>query len=154
MIVALLGALPAHAWAQAHEPVLPGWMAGCWEQSDGDRWTEECWMPPRGGLMLGAGRTGKADQVTEWETTQIVLGDRAASDHAVVRMAFWAAPNGTGRTAFAWSPDGKLGVTFHNVANDYPQRIRYWRDGEKLMAEISMEDGSRAMRWSYTRTSR
>jgi hypothetical protein len=143
--------LAAGVTAPSDEPQLPGWMTGCWETHDGDSWTEECWMAPRGGLMLGASRSGKGDQVTEWEAMQIVLRDKTASDHAIVRMAFWAEPNGTGRTAFGWSPRPMPGVTFYNAANDYPQRIRYWREGDALIAEIAMEDGSKPMRWTYRR---
>jgi hypothetical protein len=40
-------------------------------------------------------------------------------------------------------------IIFVNPAHDYPQRIRYWQDGRRLNAEISLKDGSRAMRWLY-----
>ena len=33
------------------------WLAGCWEQKDAQRHVEEQWMAPRGGTMLGMGRT-------------------------------------------------------------------------------------------------
>jgi hypothetical protein len=52
-------------------PTLPGWMAGCWEQRSGDKWTEECWTAPRAGIMLGSGRSGKGDALREWEVMQI-----------------------------------------------------------------------------------
>lgn len=136
------------AAAAQQEPKLPEWMAGCWEQRSGDRWTEECWMPPRGGIMLGSGRSGTGDRVSEWEATQIVL-TRQAGDGPVARMAFWAAPGGGGRTSFAWNQSDLPGVTFVNAAHDYPQRIRYWREGERLMAETSLADGSKARRWTY-----
>lgn len=145
--IAGLGFALSAAAALQQEPKLPEWMAGCWEQRSGDRWSEECWMPPRGGIMLGAGRSGTGDRVSEWEATQIVLdgGDPA------VRMAFWAAPGGRDRTSFAWGPSDLPGVTFANAAHDYPQRIRYWREGERLMAETSLADGSKPRRWSYQR---
>jgi hypothetical protein len=65
--LALVGAAP---------PAVPdvndlGWMAGCWEQRDGDRWTEECWTAPRGGLMLGGSRAGRGDSISEWESLRI-----------------------------------------------------------------------------------
>ncbi len=44
-----------------------------------------------------------------------------------------------------------LTALFANAAHDYPQRIRYWREGETLNAEISLLDGSKAMRWQYKR---
>jgi hypothetical protein len=125
-------------------------MAGCWEQKQADSWTEECWTRPRGGMMLGSGRSGHGDVIDDWETMQIVL-DQGSDDGPVVRMAFWAAPNGGSRTLFGWQPDEEPGLTFFNLANDYPQRIRYWREGDALMAEISMADGSKRVRWTYRR---
>lgn len=141
MTFATLAALVLAAGA----PALPEWMAGCWEQLDGTRWTEECWTVPRGGIMLGGSRTGTGDRTTEWEVNQIVRDDPATG----APLTFYAAPGGTRRTAFAWSPDAGPGLTFRNATNDYPQRIRYWREGALLRAEIAMADGSRAMRWTY-----
>jgi hypothetical protein len=139
--------------AAGQEPKLPESMVGCWEQRSGDRWTEECWMPPRGGIMLGSGRSGTGDRVSEWEAIQIVL-DRQNGDGPAARMAFWAAPGGVNRTMFAWNPSDLPGVTFVNAAHDYPQRIRYWREGERLMAETSLADGSKPRRWTYDRVAR
>jgi hypothetical protein len=42
-------------------------------------------------------------------------------------------------------------VRFEDRSHDYPQRVRYWRDGEALLAEISMLDGTKAMRWRFRR---
>jgi hypothetical protein len=142
--------LPAAASAQSAEPQLPAWLAGCWEMRDGDRWAEECWTVPRGGMMLGSGRAGVGDRVASWENMRIALNE-PAGEGPVVRMAFVAAPGGVGWTTFGWSPSPDSGVTFHNVANDYPQRVRYWREGELLKAEISLEDGSNAMGWTFRR---
>ena len=33
------------------------WLQGCWELSSGNRVVEEQWTRPRGGIMLGVGRT-------------------------------------------------------------------------------------------------
>jgi hypothetical protein len=38
-----------------------------------------------------------------------------------------------------------------NAQHDYPQRIRYWRDGKYLIAETALADGSKAQRWRYSR---
>ena len=129
------------------EPTLPGWMAGCWEQRSGEDWTEECWTAPGGGVMLGSARTVVGGKLRDWEAMQIMLHDPGSD----AKMVFWAAPNGGDRTAFAWSPRDLSGVTFYNVAHDYPQRVRYWREGDLLLAEIAMADGSRPMRWTYRR---
>lgn len=147
---AILAALPAAAVAQSAEPQLPSWLAGCWEMREGERWAEECWTIPRGGMMLGSGRAGLGERVVSWENMRIAL-DEPAGDGPSVRMAFVAAPGGTGWTTFAWSPSDEAGVTFHNSANDYPQRVRYWRDGDQLKAEVSLADGSNPTRWTFRR---
>jgi hypothetical protein len=135
--------------AQAEEPELPGWMAGCWEQRSGERWAEECWTAPRGGMMLGTGRAGVGEQVSSWETMRIARGE-TGTDGVPLPMAFVGAPSGLGWTVFAWSPSEGEGVEFANAAHDYPQRIRYWREGDKLRARISVLDGSRAVEWTYS----
>jgi hypothetical protein len=148
----------ASALLGAASPAVPdvddlGWLAGCWEQRDGDRWTEECWTRPRGGMMFGSSRAGRGETITEWESLRI---QRQApnGDGPVVRLGYLASPGGSGWTLFAWSPTKGPGITFFNVANDYPQRIRYWREGAELVAEIALEDGSRARRWRYRKTGR
>lgn len=128
----------------ADAPALPGWMAGCWEQVGGDRWTEECWMAPRGGMMLGSGRSGRGAAVREWEATQIV----AERDG---RLVYWASPGGAARIAFPMASRTADEIVFANPAHDYPQRIRYWRQGAMLGAETSLADGGRPARWMYRR---
>ena len=145
--VGLAGAAPADETAPV---ALPGWMAGCWEQRTGESWTEECWTGPRAGMMMGSGRSGSGDVTGDWEVMQIML-DQPDGDGPVVRMAFWGSPKGADRTMFAWSPSKDLGVTFRNDAHDYPQRIRYWREGSELVAEVALKDGSNARRWRYQR---
>ena len=142
-------AILAAAMAATTAPQLPEWMAGCWELHSQERWTEECWSGPRGGMMIGYSRSGTADIVSEWETMQIVRED--SDDPAVVKLGFWASPQGAKRTLFAWVPADEPGVTFVNLENDYPQRIRYWREGADLLAEISLENGSRPRRWRFSR---
>ena len=135
--------LLAAAAAGTDKTALPDWMAGCWESQDGTRWTEECWTDPRAGLMLGSARSIDGERLVSWEAMQIMADPGAG-------LAFWASPNGNGRTRFVSQPWEK-GLSFANAANDYPQRVRYWREGDLLMAEIAMADGSKSMRWSFRR---
>ena len=125
-------------------PVLPGWMAGCWIEETGDAWTEECWTAARRGSMLGSGRVGTGASLRSWEVMQILGGPDG--------LAFWAAPGGANRTRFALVSSTATEIVFANPANDYPQRIRYWRAGAMLKAEISLADGSKPMRWSFRRS--
>ena len=142
MIAAILAAdVPA--------PALPAWMAGCWEQRSGEKWTEECWTAPRAGIMLGSGRSGTGGVLDNWEVMQI---ERVETDDPVIDpITFYGAPRGKNPTAFAWVRNGKgAGITFVNAGHDYPQQIRYWREGKYLMAETSLADGTKAQRWRYS----
>lgn len=130
--------------AQAPAPAMPGWMAGCWiEQKAPDRWVEECWTSAKGGVMLGSGRTGRGDHVASWEMMQIIQDEEG--------LSFWASPNGAGRTQFRWKQGDTPGVTFHRATHGYPQIVRYWREGEELMAETALANGTRVQRWRYRR---
>ena len=139
-----LAMLFAAASAHAEQGSLPAWLTGCWEQTDGERWVEDCWMGPRGDIMLGAGRSGRGEQLAVWESMQIGRGEDGM-------LTFWASPEGAPRVAFAVQAQGPRDVTFLNRAHDYPQRVRYWRDGDRLRAEIAMADGSRAVSFSFVR---
>lgn len=124
------------------QPELPGWMAGTWMTEDGADWANEMWTDPRGGLMLGVGRMGFGPQLKTWEMLQI----RVKPDG---RISYFAQPNGRAPTEFPLVLISEEAIEFANPAHDYPQRIRYWRQGKLLMAEISRIDGSDAMRWNY-----
>jgi hypothetical protein len=127
---------------------MPDWMAGCWEQRKGDEWTEECWTTPKAGIMLGSSRSGKGEKLFAWEAMQIMLNQNSG-DGPVVRMALTAAPSGTNPTIFGWRPNEGKGVSFYNLAHDYPQRIRYWREGKDLIAQISLADGTKPVEFRY-----
>jgi hypothetical protein len=127
---------------------LPAWMAGCWESRSEDKWTEECWSTPRGGMMIGFGRSGTGGVLDSWEVMQIEMVE--TDDPAIDPLTFYGAPSGQNRTAFSWDRGRGPGVTFVNAGHDYPQRIRYWREGRDLIAEVSLGDGSKARRWRYS----
>ena len=48
-----------------------GWLTGCWETSSPQRTIEEHWLPPRGGTMLGMGRTVRDGRTVEYESIVI-----------------------------------------------------------------------------------
>lgn len=142
-LCALVLAFAAPAGAQTlAAPQLPAWLAGTWMSEDGAEWGDEVWTDPRGGIMLGMARTGFGPQLRSWEVTQI----RFKNDG---KVSFYAQPFGRQAVEFPLVLISEEAIEFANPANDYPQRIRYWRQGKLLMAEISLLDGSRAMRWNY-----
>lgn len=112
------------------------WMAGCWRLEARGRITEEQWMAPRGGLMLGMSRTVVRDTAREWEHLQI--GPRDG------RLVYVARPSGQAETMFPVESLADSGVTFGNPAHDFPQRIRYRPIGaDSLVARIEGQQGGR-----------
>jgi Domain of unknown function (DUF6265) len=122
---------------------LPEWMAGTWSMIDGSAWADEIWSDERGGAMIGVGRIGFGPQLDSWEVMRIV---RKADG----RLVFLAQPGGKSPAVeFPLATMSEQAIEFANPAQDYPQRIRYWRQGQLLMAEIARIDGSRAVRWNF-----
>lgn len=121
------------------------WLGGHWSSGDDTRWSEEHWLPPRGGVMLGVNRSGNAEGARGFEFLRI----QADADGTPV---YWASPGGAPAVAFrmtAWSADN---ATFENPTNDFPKRIAYRRDGDRLIATISNGDGEPRMSWTWTRS--
>jgi hypothetical protein len=140
---ALMLAVPVAVSAEQQAAQFPAWLAGAWSNADGERWTEEFWTHPRGGMMIGASREGRGETLRSWETIRILR----QPDGSLVYIPM---PNGGPPVEFALVSQDASSIEFANPAHDFPQRIRYWREGERLNAEISMLDGSRAVRWSYS----
>ena len=75
MKFALLAALALFCVPAAAQPVnhaLPSWMAGAWEKTDGEKWADEFWTPPRAGIMIGASRSGDGAKLGFWEHMRIM----------------------------------------------------------------------------------
>lgn len=132
----------ASAAAAADRAPLPAWMTGAWQTGDAERWGDEYWTPPRGGMMIGAARIGRGEVLKEWESTRIAYDETG-------KLAYWAMPKGAPATKFSVTDQTPTSITFVNTAHDYPQRVRYWREGVLLKAEIALADGSKAVRFDY-----
>lgn len=135
-----LASVQAHA--QSADDGLPGFMAGTWMMEDGAAWSDELWSDPKGGLMLGVSRSGFARQLRFWETARI----QRKADGSI---SLFVRPQDAKETEFKQALRSADAVEFTNPAHDFPQRIRYWRQGQLLMAEASLLDGSNAVRWNY-----
>jgi hypothetical protein len=134
-------ALLLGAAAPAPRPMAAlGWMAGQWATADGG--TEEAWLAPRGGVMLGLGRTVANGVAREFEFLRLQAGEDGVP-------VYWASPNGVPAVRFRLTESGPADATFDNPDHDYPQRIHYRRDGDRMVATISALDGSHAMSWTY-----
>lgn len=120
------------------------WMSGRWESVSGERWIEEIWSAPRGGTMFAISRTGSGDSLVEYEFIRLQRGEDGL-------LAFLASPGGRPAVPFRLIESGARSAIFANPGHDYPQRIRYERDGDILRATISAADGSEARSWTFQR---
>lgn len=126
----------------AEEADLPGWMTGAWARNDANSWADEYWTPPRAGIMIGASRSGKGDTLQFWEHMRIVR-------EADGTLVFWAISADQKPVRFVATRKSPAEIIFENAEHDYPQRIRYWREGRLLRAQISLKDGSKPVDFEF-----
>jgi hypothetical protein len=137
---------PLHAQGQSQ--ALPGWLSGCWELNQPGRVTTEMWMPPGGGVMMGASRTVAGGAVRESERITLrVEGDR---------LVYVAHPSGQAEASFRATEVTDSGFVVANPAHDFPQRIIYRRRGlDSLIARIegTVQDRTRGIDFPMKRVS-
>jgi len=141
--------LPVFAGAQASssDPISSlVWLSGCWARTNGARLVEESWQLPRGGIMLGVGRTVNGNTLVEYEQLRIYRsGDT---------LVYAASPSRQAPSEFRARPPYTGEIVFENPAHDFPQRIRYKRLGkDSLHARIEgKRDGvERGVDFMYAR---
>ena len=142
MAALLLAVAPVTAVAGEEARDLPIWMTGAWAHAEGAKWADEFWTPPRAGIMIGASRAGEGEKLKFWEHMRIVR-------EADGKLAFWAIAGMQQPVRFAEARKTASEIVFENPAHDYPQRIRYWREGKELKAQTSMLDGSKPNDFSF-----
>ena len=130
---AAVAAASFHARGQARGSAPTGvaqlqWISGCWSLARPDGMTEEHWMKPAGGTMLGMSRTVRGDRTTEHEFLQIrdVAG----------KLSYIARPSGQAETTFPLLRASDSEVVFENPTHDFPQRIIYRKTAGGVTARV------------------
>ncbi len=104
-------------------------MVGSWRQTSDKTEIEEHWLPAKGDVMLGLGRTVRSNgKPANFEFLRIAPTKTG--------MSYFASPQGRPATEFPLIELAKDKAVFENSHHDFPQRISYWRDGERLKARI------------------
>ena len=114
------------------------WLGGCWQSGSGNSVTVEMWLPPAGGLMVGASRTVSNGQARSWEHLRI----RADGDGLV----YTAIPSGQTETDFRSTTVSDSAFVVENPQHDFPQRITYRRTGADAMTARVEGPGPNGMR--------
>jgi len=141
LAVAILAAAASVAPAPAAGIERIRWLSGCWESVDPARGVEEQWMAPRGGTMLGAGRTIRGDRLVEYELV-LIREDGG-------RLAYEAHPSGQPSATFLANEVTGTRVVFENLEHDFPQRVGYELTGETLNAWIEGTRGGTTKRIDF-----
>ena len=113
----LLAAAPNVARAQESSVQSVAWMQGCWLASSGASSTEEVWMPPRGGLMMGMSRSVRDGVATGFEFVLLREVEGA--------LVFSASPSGQTPADFVASLAAPDLLRVENANHDFPQKIEY-----------------------------
>lgn len=105
------------------------WMAGHWCMHLGDNTFEEFWLSPHLGQTIGLGRAISGEHVGTFEYMRIVEVESVRK--------FIAQPDGAEPTTFLEVDSGADWIRFENPDHDFPQRVEYRREDDRLHAIIS-----------------
>jgi len=128
------------------------WLAGYWLSCEGGRDVAETWSERRGGVMMGYTITTGRNSFS-WEQMRIEAGlpggGGGGDGGDVGEPSFVAQPRGAERgVAFRLVRSGPREAVFENLAHDFPQRVIYRREGDRLTGRIEGA-GGQAMEWNY-----
>jgi len=131
------------ALVAAPDPALAAvaWLAGTWATRDLGGLTIETWSPPRAGLMLGQGQSIQGGKTKFFEHLRVEI--------AGGQLQLVASPNGGPTTTFAQAALGPGEVVFANPGHDFPQNIRYQRQGDEL--RVRLEGGDKVIEFTMRR---
>jgi len=122
------------------------WLQGCWRSTRGETTIEEQWMAPRGGSMLGMGRTVRGSKTVEYEL--VMISQRNG------RLSYEAHPSGQPSATFLSITVSDTTIVFENAEHDFPQRVGYKRNGSDALEawiEGQANGQSRRVDFAYER---
>lgn len=144
-LVLVAGLLGCGAAQRVDDHPSLDWLVGGWVGEVDGQQVEERWTPIAGRSMLGVGRTVAHGETTSFEYLRVEWRDDT--------IYYLASPQGRDPpTVFALGAISADAVTFENAKHDFPQRIRYQREGDALHVEIS--GGGQVLRWTLRRADR
>jgi uncharacterized protein DUF6265 len=104
------------------------WLQGCWRGTVNQREFREQWLPPAGGMMIGAGHTVMQGRTQDFEYLRIEVRPEGMRYVTVTSGEKEAVFRFDGQTRDDLNPADIF--TFANTADAYPQRIVYRHGGE------------------------
>ena len=118
------------------------WLSGSWVGTQGDTYTEEHWIEPRGGMMLAVNRTSNGDS-GKFEFLRIQQKKNGS-------ISLLASPAGRPEIEFEMTETGNNKVVFENAKHDFPQKITYQRNENTMHVRIEAVDNGRTRKIEWT----
>ena len=100
-----------------------GWLAGSWRLEKGGRVTDEQWMVPGAGVMLGMERTLIRGRFVEQQFLQIREGPGGD-------VFYMAQSSGRKETVYHLTANADNTAVFENPEEEYPRKITYTLQGD------------------------
>ena len=110
-----------------------GWLAGCWATPDSS--ALEVWVVDSERSLSGFSVSISDNRVGSYEILTIEQSEEGT-------WLYTAHPSGQASATFQAVQFGETSVVFANPDHDYPQEIRYRRDGDRLKATVSLLGGA------------
>jgi hypothetical protein len=121
------------------------WLSGCWSFAGKNGITEEHWLPPAGGAMLGLSRTIREDKMVQFEYLAIREVDG--------KLSYVATPSRQKETVFPLARHSPAELVFENPGHDFPQRVIYRKrpDGLAVRIEGVVDGNARSADFPFKR---
>ena len=145
LVLAACTPLQPAAATPADDVARLSWLAGCWSGTADGIVTEEHWTSPAGGALLGMNKAVANGRLASFEHLRIAPHEG--------RLCYLASPQGGAVTAFCAIEIGDRRVVFENREHDFPQRILYRRDGDRLHARVegTLDGKPAGDEWEWSR---
>ena len=109
------------------------WLAGTWSGPTGRATSEEMWLPPAGGAMLGLSRTIAGNRMVSFEYLRLVARPEG--------VFYIAQPGGRPPVEFKLTRSTATEAVFENPQHDHPKVITYRRNADgSLTATIEGDE--------------
>lgn len=105
------------------------WLSGDWEFTRDGRHVTEHWSAPEADTVIGYSRSVKEGQLVEFEHLLIKPGQNGVLEYV-------AKPSGQDEATFTLVSFGTRSLVFENKDHDFPQRITYSLEDDRLTAAI------------------
>jgi hypothetical protein len=122
------------------------WLSGDWVQCTSEGVIEERWVGPRAEVMVAVNLSVNGARAS-YEFMRIAPGPNGV-------LTYYAQPGGASPpVGFPLKTLGERRAVFENTSHDFPQRVVYWREGNRLRARIegTIDGVEEAMEWAFLR---